>query len=220
MIDELSRLPRRERRAAAGLDLPVRGWAIRGEEADMMYAAPAAILRHAAGWSIAWSILLILFGVLALALPLATTIAFAMIAGWLLVFSGAVQVVHAFQSKGIGHVVWKLFVALLYVVIGFYFLAYPLMGMVTMTLILAFFFFGEGLMDVVEYIQNRKLKGAGWILVDGIVTLLLGVMIWRHWPASSLVVFGILIGISMIMTGLTRLMISISARKLASHFAG
>jgi uncharacterized membrane protein HdeD (DUF308 family) len=186
----------------------------------MMYAAPAAIVRHVTGWSIAWSILLILFGVLALALPLATTIAFAMIAGWLLVFSGAVQVVHSFQSKGVGHIVWKLFVAFLYVVIGFYFLAYPLMGLVTMTLLLAFFFFGEGLMDLVEYIQNRKLTGAGWILVDAIVTLLLGVMIWRHWPASSLVVFGILIGVSMIMTGWTRLMITLAARKLVSHFAG
>jgi uncharacterized membrane protein HdeD (DUF308 family) len=219
MMDEPSRLPRRERTAAARLDLPVRGWAIRGEEADM-HAAPAAVLKHATGWSIAWSILLILFGIFALALPWATTFAFAMIVGWLLVFSGAVQVIHAFQSKGIGHIVWKLFVAALYVAIGFYFLAYPLMGLVTMTLVLAFFFFGEGLMDIVEYIQNRRLTGAGWILVDGIVTLILGVMIWRHWPASSFWVIGILIGISMIMTGWTRLMITLAARKLASHFVG
>ncbi|MDE3137138.1 MAG: DUF308 domain-containing protein [Acidobacteriota bacterium] len=185
-----------------------------------MYAAPAAILRHATGWSIAWSILLIFFGVLALALPLATTLGFAMIVGWLLVFSGSVQMIHAFQSKGIGHILWKLFVSLLYVVIGFYFLAYPLMGMAAMTLTLAVFFFAEGITDIAEYIRNRKLAGAGWILTDGVVTLLLSVMIWMHWPASSLWVFGILIGISMIMTGWTRLMITLAARKLASHFAG
>ncbi len=184
-----------------------------------MYAAPAAILKHATGWSIAWSILLMLFGVLALALPWATSFGFAMIVGWLLVFSGAVQVIHAFQSKGIGHILWKLFVALLYVVIGFYFLAYPLMGLAAITLVLAIFFFAEGITDIAEYIRNRKLAGAGWILTDGIITLLLSLMIWRHWPVSSLWVFGILIGISMIMTGWTRLMITLAARKLASHFA-
>ena len=154
-----------------------------------------------------------------MALPWATSLGFAVIVGWLLVFSGAVQVVHAFQSKGIGHIVWKLFIAVLYLAIGFYFLANPIVGIAAMTLVLAFFFFAEGLMDVVENIQNRKLNGAGWILLDGIVTLLLGLMIWRHWPVSSFWVFGILIGISMIMTGVTRLMITLAARRLVSQFA-
>jgi uncharacterized membrane protein HdeD (DUF308 family) len=185
-----------------------------------MYAAPAALLKHVSGWSIAWSMLLILFGVLALALPWATSVGFAMIVGWLLVFSGAVQVVHAFQSKGIGHILWKLFVAVLYVVIGFYFLANPLMGLAAMTLALAIFFFAEGITDIAEYIRNRSLAGAGWILANGIITLLLSVLIWIHWPATSLFVFGIMIGISMIMTGWARLMITLAARKLESHFAG
>ena len=184
-----------------------------------MTAAPAAVLKHVSGWSIAWSIALIGLGVLAAALPWATTLGFAMIVGWLLIFSGAVQVLHAFQSKGVGHIVWKLLIAILYLVIGFYALAHPLISLAALTLLLVIFFFGEGITDIAAYIQNRKLPGAGWILLDGVVTLLLAALIWWHWPSSSIWAFGLLIGISMIMTGVTRLMITMAARRLESHFA-
>jgi len=52
-----------------------------------------------------------------------------------------------------------------------------------------------------------------WILVDGIVTLILGILVWRQWPSSSLWLIGTLVGISMIMTGMTRLMIGMAARR-------
>jgi uncharacterized membrane protein HdeD (DUF308 family) len=51
--------------------------------------------------------------------------------------------------------------------------------------------------------------------MDGIVTLILGLLVWRQWPSSSLWVIGTLVGISMIFTGATRLMISLAARRLA-----
>lgn len=184
-----------------------------------MTAAPAAVLKHVSGWSIAWSIALIGLGVLAAALPWATSLGFVMIVGWLLVFSGAVQVVHAFQSKGVGHVVWKLLIAILYLVVGFYALAHPLIGMAALTLLLVIFFFAEGITDIAAYIQNRELAGSGWILTDGIVTLLLAALIWWHWPASAFWAFGLLIGISIIMTGVTRLMITLAARRLVSQHA-
>jgi uncharacterized membrane protein HdeD (DUF308 family) len=189
-----------------------------GREAKMN-AAPTAILKRASGWSIVWAFLLILFGVLALALPWATSIGVVLLVGWLLFISGAVQVVHAFQTKGVGHTVWKLFVAILYLAVGMYFFTHPILGVAAMTLVLAIFFFAEGITDLAAYFQNRKLSGAGWILVDGIVTLILGLMIWAHWPASSLWAFGILVGISMIMTGMTRLMITMATRKLVAQFA-
>jgi uncharacterized membrane protein HdeD (DUF308 family) len=52
--------------------------------------------------------------------------------------------------------------------------------------------------------------------MDGIITLILGLLVWRQWPSSSLWVIGTLVGISMIFTGTTRLMISLAARRLAS----
>jgi hypothetical protein len=48
------------------------------------------------------------------------------------------------------------------------------------------------------------------------VTLVLGLMIWRQWPGSSFRAIGILVGISMLLTGVTRLMMALEVRKLAA----
>ncbi|HEY5178147.1 MAG TPA: hypothetical protein VII95_21540, partial [Terriglobales bacterium] len=63
------------------------------------------------------------------------------------------------------------------------------------------------------------LRGWGWILVDAIVTILLGVLIWAHWPLNAEWVVGTLFGISIIMSGVTRLMISMAFRRMAASAA-
>ena len=166
------------------------------------------------GGSIVWAILLIVFGFLAIALPLGTSLGVVMIVAWLLILSGGFQFVHAFQSQGAGHIAWKLLVAVVYLIAGIYFLMHPLLGLASFTLALAFFFVAEGVMDLIAYFQNRSAEGAGWILFDGIVTLILGVLVWRHWPSSSGWVIGTLVGISLLMTGITRLMLSLAARRI------
>ena len=75
-------------------------------------------------------------------------------------------------------------------------------------------------MDFVAYFQIRKFRGSGWILFDGIGTFLLGFLIWMQWPLSSAWAIGTLAGISMLMTGVTRLMITLTARRLGEQYAG
>ncbi len=166
--------------------------------------------------SIVLSIILIIFGVLAITLPMATSAGVVMIIGWLVIFDGLAQLAHAAQSKGIGHIVWKILVALFYLVAGAYLLAHPALGVAGFTLVLAIFLCAEGLADVVAYFSTRKAGGSSpWMLADGIITLVLGFMIWNQWPVSSLWVIGTLVGISMVMTGTTRLMMTMAVRKLA-----
>ena len=62
----------------------------------------------------------------------------------------------------------------------------------------------------------RSMRGSGWILVDGIVTLLLGGLIYIHWPSSSMWAIGTLVGVSMIISGVTRVMLSLTVRKLTT----
>jgi uncharacterized membrane protein HdeD (DUF308 family) len=160
---------------------------------------------------------LIIFGVLAITLPVATSIGVVIVIGWLVIFDGLAQLVHAFQSKGIGHIAWKLLVAVFYLVAGGYLLATPALGAAGLTLVLGIFLFAEGVADVVAYFATRKSGSSQWMLLDGIITLVLGFMIWNQWPVSSLWVIGTLVGVSMIMTGTTRLMMALAARKLASR---
>jgi uncharacterized membrane protein HdeD (DUF308 family) len=48
------------------------------------------------------------------------------------------------------------------------------------------------------------------VLIDGIITLLLGLMIYRQWPSSSVWAIGILVGVSMITSGFSRVMLSLA----------
>jgi uncharacterized membrane protein HdeD (DUF308 family) len=177
--------------------------------------APAGLSNLGSGKSIVWAIILIVFGFLAICLPFLTSWGVVVVIAWLIIFSGGFQFIHAFQSHGVGHILWKLLVAILYLIVGIYFLLHPILGVAAFTFALAIFFVVEGVFDLVAYFQARSAPGAGWILFDGIVTLLLGILVWRQWPSSSLWVIGTLVGISMIMTGTTRLMLSLAARRLA-----
>jgi uncharacterized membrane protein HdeD (DUF308 family) len=178
------------------------------------------LITAGSGGSLAWAILLIVFGLLAIALPMGTSLGIVLIAAWLIILSGGFQFIHAFQSGSAGHMVWKLLVAIVYLVAGFYFLLHPLLSLASFTLALAFFFVAEGVVDLIGYFQNSGMAGAGWILFDGIVTLILGVLVWRQWPSSSSWVIGTLVGISLLMTGITRLMLILALRRLGYASGG
>jgi uncharacterized membrane protein HdeD (DUF308 family) len=72
----------------------------------------------------------------------------------------------------------------------------------------------RNLIDIFGYLRTRKSRMSGWLLFDGMITLIPGVMIWRHWPTGSLWVIGTLVGINMIMTGTTRLMLTLAVRRV------
>jgi uncharacterized membrane protein HdeD (DUF308 family) len=162
--------------------------------------------------SIFWPVIMIVVGILALWLPTASSIGVARLLGWLMVFDGGFQFIHAFRSLGVGHVVWKVLVATIYLIAGIYFLMHPLLAVAVVTFALAIFFLVEGLVDVFSYFAIREFRASHWILVNGIVSIILSVMIWRHWPNGSLWVLGALVGIGLLMTGLSRLMIALAIR--------
>ena len=124
----------------------------------------AGEVKRVSGMSLVLSVLLIIFGLLAIALPLASSIGIAIVVGWLAIFAGITQVVHAFQSKGIGHIVWKLAVAVFYLAAGAYLLAFPALGVAGLTLVLGIFLFAEGVADVIAYFAARKSGASAWVL--------------------------------------------------------
>ncbi|MFZ3256027.1 MAG: DUF308 domain-containing protein, partial [Candidatus Acidiferrales bacterium] len=93
----------------------------------------------------------------------------------------------------------------------------PVRGLVTLTLALAIYLFIEGVLELILAFQTRT--GRGWLLLDGIVTLILAILIWRTWPSSTEWVLGTLVGISMIFSGTSRLMLSLAARNVATKLA-
>ena len=157
---------------------------------------------------IIWGVLMLICGFLAITLPLASGIGVAIVIGWLVLISGVWHLIFAFRSHGVGGVLWQLLLALVYGAAGIMILLYPLAGVAWLTLILATFLFVEAALEFILYFNLRRTGGAGWVLVDAIITLLLAILIWVHWPSSSAWAIGTLVGVSLIFSGISRLMLS------------
>jgi uncharacterized membrane protein HdeD (DUF308 family) len=114
----------------------------------------------------------------------------------------------------IGGFLWEVLLAIVYGCAGIFMLMHPLLGVVSLTLLLAIFFLVEGVVEIFLYFKIRGAANAGWVLFDGIVTLILGFLIWRRWPSSSVWVIGTLVGISLIFSGISRFMLSSTVRRL------
>jgi uncharacterized membrane protein HdeD (DUF308 family) len=182
----------------------------------MASQSPVSFLPRASGWSLAWGVLLIIFGILAVGQPLLAGIAVNALIAWLIVLGGVVHLVLAFHARSAGSFLWRLLVGLAYIVFGGYLLMHPLLGVASLTLLLASLFLIEGVLDIMLYARLRPAQGAGWLLLDGLVTLLLSLLIWMRWPSSSAWAIGTLVGVSLIMSGVARVMMSLAVRRLTT----
>ena len=178
-----------------------------------------AVVKQGSKWGIVWGVLLVILGMLAIAEPFLAAVALATFVAWLLIFVGIVHVALAFHAHSGKAMAWKLLVGVAYLFIGGYLLFRPVVGVASLTLMLAFLFLVEGVLDFMLWWKSRSVRGAFWILVDSIITLLLGGMIYVHWPSSSFYAIGTLLGISLIISGVTRVMLSLAVRSLADQVA-
>jgi uncharacterized membrane protein HdeD (DUF308 family) len=175
------------------------------------------IIKKASGWFIGMAILFILLGMMAIIEPGVAGWAITILVGWLLIFGGVAHLVAAFTGGGAGRVIWQVLIGIAYVLGGVYFLTHPLLALGTLTLLLAAIILVEGILEVIAYFRMRGEGGSGWLLVNALITLLLGGLIWFHWPSSSVWAIGILVGVNLLMTGMSRLMFGLAARQLAKR---
>jgi uncharacterized membrane protein HdeD (DUF308 family) len=173
-----------------------------------------ADVRTATTWSVVLSVLMIAAGVLAIGAPMIAGVAVAAIVGWLLLLSGLLHLAFAWRSGRPAAVLWQILLGLVYGAIGLYIIESPVAGLASLTLVIALYLFFEGVLEFVLWSRLRAISGSGWLMVDGIITLVLAGMIWSTWPSSAVWVVGTLIGISMVFSGITRLMLSLAARRI------
>ena len=179
----------------------------------MAQSSPVEMVRHGSTISILWGVLLIVFGMVAISSPLLAAVAVNALVAWLIVLAGIVHLMLAFRVHQAGSVIWKLLVGIAYLCFGGYLLVHPLLGVASLTLLLGSLFLIEGILNIVLYVKMRPIHGSSWMLLDGIITLLLGLMIYLQWPSSSAWAIGTLVGISMIFSGVARVMMSLAVRK-------
>jgi uncharacterized membrane protein HdeD (DUF308 family) len=170
-------------------------------------------LKRNSGWVIALGILLVVIGVLAIGAPLITGVAIAILVGTLILIQGIGKIFYAFKARSWGEGILRFLGGALPIVCGALMVAHPLFGLSFLTLLLAVFFFTEGVLKIVLSRQLRTLNGWGWTLFDGIVALLLGVLILARWPLSGTWAVGTLVGINILVSGWSIVMLGSAVRK-------
>jgi uncharacterized membrane protein HdeD (DUF308 family) len=169
-----------------------------------------ATYTRSAGWSIFLGILLVLAGLFAIVVPFFAGVAASVFFGWLVLFGGVAHLVYAWSERGAGAILWQVLIGIVYVIAGLYMLVLPVAGVVALTLVLALYIAVEGIFELVIFSFLRRLRGAVWFLIDGLVSLLLAGLIFFGWPSSSLWAVGTLVGISLLVSGIARLTLAMS----------
>jgi uncharacterized membrane protein HdeD (DUF308 family) len=170
-------------------------------------------LPRSFGWSLTLAILLTLAGLFAILVPIVSGLAITLIVGWFFTVSGILHFLFAWKTHTTSGIFWEILLGFLYLFSGLYLIIHPLAGLASLTLFLAVYLMFKGIVQIIHFFQLRPRDGSLWLLVDGIISLILAIMIWRSWPFSSVWVIGTLIGISILFTGISRLMLTMTARR-------
>ena len=173
-------------------------------------------LKRHWGWFLALGICLIMFGVVAIAFSVLATIAYVVVFGWLLVLSGVLQAIHAFVRKKWGGFFLGLFGGILSLVVGIMLVVNPVLGAESLTLLVASFLLVGGVFRIVASLTGR-FQNWGWLLLNGIINVVLGALIWAQWPLSGLWVIGLFVGIDMLFNCWSLVMLGLIARRMPEH---
>src|SRR5215475_3945787 len=157
-------------------------------------------LRGNWSWFVLVGVVLLVLGTVALGAVMIASLAAAVAIGVLLLLGGAAEVVGAFWCRCWSGFFLELLSGVLSIVVGLLFLRAPGGALAALTLLVACFLMVGGIFKVVAAMAYR-FAAWGWSLAGGIIDVILGVLIWQGWPASSLWVIGLFVGINLIFRG-------------------
>ncbi len=179
--------------------------------------AVAAPLGRRWGWLLALGIAEIIAGGIAIAVPVIASLAAVAIFGAVLLVTAILQLVHAFQVRAWPRSAWYGFGGLFYAIAGLLVVAFPLGGALTLAMLLGILFIADGTLRVAFGMSARPVIGWAWLVAGGIGSLLVGVTLLLGWPATALWATGLLLGINLIFTGLTRITLALASRTAMVH---
>jgi uncharacterized membrane protein HdeD (DUF308 family) len=180
----------------------------------------APVIKKASPWVMIWSIVTFVCGILAIVLPLTFSFGIALIIGCLVLVAGFAHLVFAFQTRSIDGFLWQILLSVLYGVAAICLLVNPLLSVLSLALILAIFLLSEGILELALYFCLRRFRHSIWVLIDGIGTLILGLLMIRQWPPAAPEIIGALIGISLMLSAISRGIFLVAFRSLNSAVAG
>jgi uncharacterized membrane protein HdeD (DUF308 family) len=161
-------------------------------------------------------IVLFVLGLLAVVIPVVATIAVAVLIGWVLLLSGIVGLISTIRMRSAPGFGWSLLSAVIAIAAGVILLAWPLSGVLSLTLILTAFLTIEGVASIMIALTHRHGFSARWalLLVSGLIDLFLAAMILLGLPGTAAWAIGLLVGINMVFGGSALISMALKARSL------
>lgn len=148
------------------------------------------------GWA------LVILGILAIVAPAVAGGAVVITIGLILLVAGAVQIARGLKAEAWSEKVLATVMGVITVLAGIMVIGHPLLGLAYLTLLLVAYFVLEGIWKIIASFRYRPATGWIWLLASGVVSLILGLLIWSQWPVSGLWAVGVLVGVNLLATGI------------------
>ena len=174
----------------------------------------SSTVKRVTGLAILWAVILIICGIIALALPVFAGISTAIVLSVLVIVAGVVHLTTAAVAGSLGGYLWRTLVGIVYIIGGVWLFIHPILGLVSFTFVLGIVFMIEGVFAILSFFQVRKNAGSSWLLFDGLITLLLAFLILDRWPSSASWAIATIVGVNLLISGITRLMALLAVRRI------
>ena len=151
-------------------------------------------------------------GAFLIAYPLLTGTIATVLLGWALIFVGIAYLVFALHSQTVGNFFLQVLLAVIYGLCGVALAFFPIAGVAALTVVLGTVFLVYAGAATTLAFQVRPVQGWGWFLFDAAISFATGILILAKWPSDSFLAVGTLVGASVLMGGISRIVIAARIR--------
>lgn len=193
---------------AQGMDMPI-------ELTPAKLNAKLSGLRDAWKWFVVAGAALAVLGLVALGNLFAATLAVMFLTGVLLIAAGIVQILHAFQARGWGKILYWLGSGIIYAIAGAIAIEKPVFAADVFTLMLGVVILVTGVFRIIAALDARPGLGWGWMLASAILTTLFGLLITAQWPLNTEWLIGLVLGVDLVFQGVAWISFGLAIRNHA-----
>lgn len=158
-------------------------------------------------------ILLIVLGFVAMALPITTSFAVVLVLGWALIVAGVIHLFAAFRSGTFADGAMKAIIGLAYLFVAFAVLRHPAWGVTSLALVVSAAFVVEGIATIALYLAAHDRGATFWLLLNGAITLLLGLVLWNLATTTPVTIVSALVGVNLVVAGMIRILLAGAVRR-------
>ncbi|MDA8562099.1 HdeD family acid-resistance protein [Gammaproteobacteria bacterium] len=169
-------------------------------------------------WILLWGVSLILLGVIAIGAATTTTLLSVVFLGFILLFGSVVIIVDSFSFWRFnwGNFILHFVVGLLYGAVGIILIKNPAEVSVSLTLFIGIFYLCVGIFRIINSITSKTPQW-GWFFFNGLISFILGILILTNWPLSGLFIIGLFIGIDLLFSGISYVILSLASKSIKNE---